>query len=936
MSKLLFQIRDDHKNQDNSPEYNQAKPKGKRKEKGNDYILSKIDETIGPRKYKLNYFNVKLYTESNNNPEFRANFINRKTKKMMKKEQFYAKGTKMSPKKESAKEQDNYKNFYLNPTEFDYNYNIQTNIAKYFKNDNSLLNKKNQEIESHLDTLWKYLGVDENYINNFNLYKNKVINPEEKKFFLLNEIENLESFKDIIINLSKEIEIRENKIIEVENLFEQINEVNDLDNVKKIINESYPNIISYLENSIRVVEYYLLFKEIINQGNAKNIKFNEEIIKKIFAISKYGDNYLLKMKTDTNFINIKKITEFKLNANTLNLFKADPFLTCLDSMLQLSSEIKEKIKYCQYYIIQEGIFETLYKNMRKPIPNSLRKNPQAHIAIDAGKLKKENKMVEANSNVNANLNIAYFSGKISEFVPLYSEYFEKIPEAQKLIFNLNKDPMKYFEHNYYPKVIICKDKATDSIKGMCIYSVLLKNHEKQPNEIILEHISSYNQEEMENIITKILEFIKKNNVLNDICQTRNRLNTEIYINLYYYIKNEKFEINQNIRDFILKTLKFKWVNLENESNVRFLKVKKIITNDNSHNDYDENIDDNCNQYGNFLIKDNFKVNLVEKIMMNNDNNNNNNFNIKKVNPFNIIYLMHLMKKIYKIKNSFDYLLNKLNKFSIKKDLLYEDANNDIAMNLVLNDNFNNDLNIKSLVEDLQSINKCINGNINNELDINNKLNISLLFNGCMSIKYKNYFYNRIECKDIKKFIEKNTQQIFYLLNTVNDENINILISSNINDNFKSIYLPNSNKSNENNEYFNNINNFEELYNNLEESNLDGKSINKYIYIPAFSIEQKYEQKNVENSDEDDKNVINSFNEDCKIEFLTEEIIAKKNKKTSNNFEFNITEEEIKDKNEYLIDDEFIMFILDSDIIDKIGIIPVMSIDVHKNNFITDE
>ena len=60
MSKLLFQIRDDHKNQETSQEYNLSKSKGKRKEKGNGYILSKIDETIGPRKYKLNYFNVKL------------------------------------------------------------------------------------------------------------------------------------------------------------------------------------------------------------------------------------------------------------------------------------------------------------------------------------------------------------------------------------------------------------------------------------------------------------------------------------------------------------------------------------------------------------------------------------------------------------------------------------------------------------------------------------------------------------------------------------------------------------------------------------------------------------------------------------------------------------------------------------------------------------
>ena len=73
-----------------------------------------------------------------------------------------------------------------------------------------------------------------------------------------------------------------------------------------------------------------------------------------------------------------------------------------------------------------------------------------------------------------------------------------------------------------------------------------------------------------------------------------------------------------------------------------------------------------------------------------------------------------MKKIYKIKNSFDYLLNKLNKFSTRKELLLEDANNDIAMTLVLNDNFNNDLNIKSLPKDLQSICKCIKGDLNNE------------------------------------------------------------------------------------------------------------------------------------------------------------------------------------------------------------------------------
>ena len=214
-----------------------------------------------------------------------------------------------------------------------------------------------------------------------------------------------------------------------------------------------------------------------------------------------------------------------------------------------------------------------------------------------------------------------------------------------------------------------------------------------------------------------------------------------------------------------------------------------------------------------------------------------------------------------------------------------------------------------------------------------KLNIFPLFDGCMSIKYNNYFYNRIECRNIKLFNEKNTKQMFYLLNTVNDEKISLLISSNLNDNFKNKYLLKSNKNKE--EHFNIKLNFEDIYNNLEEIKSDGKSDNKYIYIPAFSLEQKYEQKNVENSNEDMKNVINSFNEECKIEFLTEELIAKRNKKVSNNFEINITEAELKNKKEYLIDDEFIIFILDSELMEKIGIIPIMSINVLKNNFIDD-
>ena len=112
-------------------------------------------------------------------------------------------------------------------------------------------------------------------------------------------------------------------------------------------------------------------------------------------------------------------------------------------------------------------------------------------------------------------------------------------------------------------------------------------------------------------------------------------------------------------------------------------------------------------------------------------------------------------------------------------------------------------------------------------------------------------------------------------------------------------------------------------------------MNNYLYIPAFSIEQKYKLKNnnIENTEEE--NVIDDLCEDYKIEFLPEELIAKKNNKKSNNFEFNIMEEEIKNRNQYIINDEFIIFILDLDMMENIGIIPVMSLDVQKENFIPD-
>ena len=979
MKNLLLQKRAEHQNHNSSLEYNHQKARDKSQEKDKDYLKSKIDETYGKKKFKLNYFNLQLYNGDNQIPEIKNNYKYRNIKRMIKKEQIYVKEKKIK-KKENSKENINTNN--LTKTEFNYNYNIHTNIAKYFKNCNGML-KKYSEIESHLETLWKKMGVNDNYINAFNSCKNMLINSDEREIYMISEIENIEKFKDIIINLTKEIEMREIKLIEIKNIFEKINKESDPNSFKRIISESNYVILSYIENTIRVLEYYLLYKEFLNQGSNKNNKYNEEIIKKNFGLNKYdiNINYLLKMKIDTNFLNTLKINELKINKDIFNLFKGDPFFSCLNNIIQIPQEIKDKIKYCQHYLIQEGIIESLNKTIKEIKTNSERKNSQTHIKIDAKMIKKnlnsnynsnkhnnktlieesknpeeninnnsnpninindnsnininnintninENSNININNantvdnNINDNLNISYYSGKMTEFIPIYSEYYQKIPEEQKTIFNLKEDPLKYFEHNYYPKIIICKDKITNVIKGMCIYSILFKSYEKKPNEIILEHISSYNKEEMENILTKMIEFIKENHILKNLCRNSDKLNTEIYIDLYYFLVNEKFDIDKNIRDFIGKKLKFKWVKLENISKViRFQKMKHVINFQNEDNNIDEN---NYKLCCNFSIKDNSVINFIKKLEKINNNLKNSEISIiKKINPFNIFYIVFLLKKIFNIKNIFENLLSKINSFTTTNKLLLESINEN-----------NNELNYYTLPSDLKIISNCFNGNLYDELYLNNKIDIFPLFDGCISTKYRNYYYNRIECKNIKIVKENITGQKFYLIKAVNNGNISILMSSDLNDNFKNKYI--SDNTNENNPNINISLNFKEIYSNLAESEIDEQNMkNNYIYIPAFSMEQKCDLNN-NNEIINEENVLKNYDEEYKIEFLSEELIMKKNNKNNKNFEFDLIENEINNNRDIIINDEFMVFILDSDVFDTIGIIPIISIDVKKDYFISCE
>ena len=957
---------------------------------------------------------------------------------------------------------------------------FQTNIINYFMCCKFLLTMNYNEIEEYLNSLWKKLGVKSEYINIFNIQKNNFETEEEKIDFLILEIENLKKYEEILLKLKGEIDTREKSIKNIKRLTEEMKKIEEgesninVDNInnKKIMNSFFNSVISYRVHSIKVVEYYLLFKEKIIQGNF-GYKFDVEFIQKKYGIIYEGINYLIKMKNDMKFLTKLKLYNYKNIENIFDSFKGDPFLNSLFNIIPVSRENKQRIKYCEYIIMQENLYDknmnknyninnnsifseiSEYKNYQKkklePIininkyktemnekgneyikskiennknkkieqelednkisefnykeisntneenitiknkrikincvkePNKKEENILQNSLILSKKIKKKDdsrpvtpeskkmKKKEINSKEIKSYNTSYYCGSLTDFVFIYNNYYKRIPLEQKRIFNIKSNPLEYFYHNYYPKIIICSDNKLSLTKGICIYSILF-NYENKPNKIIIEHISSYNQEEMNNILKNIFDFLKNNNILSNT--SSNDINTEIFIDLYFYLENEKFIIDANIRDFIKNELKFKWVKLENISKeIRFQKMKHQFNNNKNilNNEIDDNsilnqsiiakkalkdlnnenediFDEKESNICNFYIKNKSiikyinkseqekKIKKEDKLIFN---------NIKYINPFSIIYLI---KKIPEDCIYSEYIENNTyNFFNINEHLDIEEIlnNNDgTSLDDILTNNtfFNSDLeqlkeyfNIK--YNKKEKIDK-------NKFNINAKMNIYPLFDNCISVKYRHYYYNRIENENMKILIEKETNQKFYFITPNNNksDNIILLISSSLNEKFIEKYIINNNNSNLGLKFI-------DIYNNI--TSYESNETKKYLYIPSFIINSKLKldykkHKSPENQDEinennDDMFIMNKFEEFFMIKFISEDFIGgnknKKNKINSSiNFYYDKIEEDLSKNKDCIIDNNFIIFFLNFNIIDNFAPIPLLSLYITKENFLSD-
>ena len=617
--------------------------------------------------------------------------------------------------------------------------------------------------------------------------------------------------------------------------------------------------------------------------------------------------------------------------------------------------------------------------------------------ISSKDLNKDNNQSDTdifNHDKNKNNDImSFYNGKLSNFILIYSSYYNNIPEEQKIIFNLKENPLEYIHNNFYPKIIIYSDKNINKIRGLCIISHIFW----KKNEIYIEHLSACNNEEKEKIFEMFLSFIKEKS-FSILGYDNNIKENDIYIDLYYKSEEGKFSINEGIRDYFRKELKFKWVKLENLSKyIRFMKIKHhfLINNGNNNdllnNENDDNIlnqsilgrkefnndeknlseeeeeekneEEEENIATNLDISNVFELNKEKKIDINNVNNNIikkeniqyknrnhnilNNFSIKNktVLKFNdkAYENIKVSNKNIKFSNplNFVYLLNKIHSNNEIKNL-FELISTNIKFFFSENDAEKMEKAIQKYTKiktNLLAENSCyysdiseINKEMKNKFKINVNINILPAFDNCISFIYDGYHYNRIHVPKLQIFKEGLTQQIFYMINK--DENNAMFISSDLNDSFTEKYINKENKEN--------ISiNFKDIYNNL--SSIDNIE-NKILYIPAFEIKCKIKNNCYNILPPGKKYNLYCYEDYYNIKYFSEELEEKRNikknkiKKNINDnihFDYDLINDEQTNK-ENFIKNNFLLFAFDLNLMDNLRDFPLLTLYISKKQFIKKE
>ena len=866
------------------------------------------------------------------------------------------------------------------------------NVNRINNNNDDRKKKENNKAKKNEKIVIETQLIDKNNYENFFGNKNSIEDSDDQI------LEKLKSELNAFNAFNKYK--KENSKIQIDSTNNNINhKLNDNNNVKVDINklnqEEKTKKNEDIENNNKNVD--ILDKkeievkiDIYKNKDSKKLSDDIEVIKEDIKNEEKAENKNIgKIKDKDNnddFVNLDENININKEQNQINYNKCNKDNNIEENMLKNSLVIPKKINPTK---------EHSRSSTPKSLHNSKIITTKEINQNQKNTLNKDNNISEYTNEIIIQSNrdndyIAFYCGKLSNFISIYSSYYNTIPEEQKVIFNLKSDPLEYIHNNFFPKIIIYSDKKTRTIKGLCIFSFIFTNDSKN-NGIYIEHISSYNEEEKEKIFEKFLSYIKENSY-NLLGFENNKKDKNIYIDFYYKNEDGKFKINNDIIDYFRNQLKFKWVKLENLSKyIRYQKMRHqfMINNGNNNinllNEFDDNNILNQSILGRKEFNDEEKINEnedeeeseddeintdISRIFDNDKESNDNAFNDKDVNNIHSHNKFNLLN-IFSIKNKTVLKFNKKsynNKNNNKKKRLtyikYSNPFNFIYLLKIINDNiiynkispnieyyFNKKdsniinsilpkcLNIENILKEdnfyYSDIKELINAKNKNKnrFKVNSNINILPIFESCISFKYKNYYYNRVQLKKVQILIEAETQQTLYMISKT--DNHILLISSSLNEKFKQKYINKENKDNLSIDFIS-------IYNNLID--IDNKDKERTIlYIPAFEIKSKLVNNCYCNTNDETYN-LNCFEDYYNVKYFTEELMAVKNIKNvkrnknyngnaSMNFEYDLIKE-IDINKQNFISDSFLLVVLNLNIIEDLRSLPLLTLYVTKDNFIS--
>ena len=169
-----------------------------------------------------------------------------------------------------------------------------------------------------LEPIWDELEISWQYREAFSIYIRNM-NNEFKNNIITQEKNNLKKFKKALINLKKEIELRDNNILLLKNYNNRLENFNNKEQTTNIIEEITRLVKKLRKNAINIVKEYSQIENI--SKNYSNIsKITRKILKTDYT---YDPNYINKMQDDLLFLKESTISNYFEMDNKY----IDPFLT---------------------------------------------------------------------------------------------------------------------------------------------------------------------------------------------------------------------------------------------------------------------------------------------------------------------------------------------------------------------------------------------------------------------------------------------------------------------------------------------------------------------------------------------------------------------------------------------------------------------------------